>query len=185
MLEDAWWYREEQAQRAAQTQADAHVDPNQSEAKQIDCWAKGILAADAGCRCGAHTSIKQVMGHRITPEQVKEDSNRHINTIVENRGGFLSWTAQVLSQNFCWKRDYGDSEQQKKVEHQQDVIRFADVGEHAVMVDPHNARKRKAQEESKVRRPLAQQRSRERAVIRVRNLYLKNEQSDGNGKDAI
>src|SRR5215472_5681695 len=54
-----------------------------------------------------------------------------------------------------------------------------------MVVDPHDARKCKAQKESEVRRPLAPKRDSQGPLAGVRNLDIENQQRDGDGEHAV
>ncbi|HEY4934806.1 MAG TPA: hypothetical protein VII23_24830 [Terriglobales bacterium] len=76
-------------------------------------------------------------------------------------------------------------EHQCEVDDQQHVIALLDVGEQAMMVDPHDADECKADEKRQVGRPLAQQLRGEISSVGTRHLDLQNQQSDGDGEYAV
>ena len=87
-------------------------------------------------------------------QQVEEQRNRHVRAVVKNR------CVANLSRGYgprhqrCWIRYPDHAEQQEEIGRHQHIVGVLDVREQAMVVDPHDADEKKAEQEAGVTRPL-------------------------------
>ena len=95
-----------------------------------------------------------IAGSGIAPEKVEEGGDEDIGGIEKHGGGALARLAEIGGKNRGRKRNGSDAEEEKKIENEEQIIGTLDVGEEAVMIDPHDADKGETNDKRDVKRPI-------------------------------
>ena len=109
-----WWNREERSQENICAQAGKNADPCQSRAEHIQQWTESILFRDPGNILLVDFFSQQMMiaRNRISPQQVEDDCDEHVNAVIEQRRGSLIGKSDVGREHGGRKGNDGDSQQQ-------------------------------------------------------------------------
>src|SRR5579863_9066813 len=121
----------------------------------------------------------------ISPQEVEEDGNDEIGSVIQNRRHPLIALAEMLRQHGRRKRNRSYTQQKKKVQKQKRIIRSLDVSEQAMVIDPHNPDEGETKDKGKIRGPLPEKLDGELSAASSRNLDFQNQQSNSNGKNAV
>jgi hypothetical protein len=120
----------------------------------------------------------------VSPQHVKDDGDHEVGRVIENGCCALAATVEVLCQHGCRVRNCRYPKQQRKVQNHQGIVGAPDMGEQAVVVDPHDADKGEADDESDVRGPLSEELGR-KVVLRRGHFDFQNQQGDGNRENPV
>ena len=179
--------RKEAGEANIHKQAGGDAYPRQPKANEVQDWPKGILAGDVFDGSGVDIRREQttLAGRGVSPEYIEENSDEHIGRVEQYYGGPLVRSSQVHGQHSGRERDRRHTQEQQKVENEQQIVTALDMGKQAVVIHPHDADEGKTHGKGNVRGPLFKQLSRQLTAAWARNLDLQNQQGDGNGEDPV
>jgi hypothetical protein len=112
-----WWKSEERSQENICAQAGRNADQCQSRAEKIQQRTESILFRDPANILLVYFFPQQMMiaRNRISPQQVEDDCDEHVNAVIEQRRGSLIGKSDVGCEHGGWKGNDGDSEKQEQV----------------------------------------------------------------------
>ena len=178
---------EEAGEGGVEGEAGGDADPGESEADQIKDGAEVILARNAlrGGEIRVGGEEMMVAGSGVPPERVENDGDEDIGGIEKHGGGALARLAEIGGEDSGGKRNGSDAEKEKKIENEEQIIGTLDVGEEAVMIDPHDADEGEADDEGNVKGPVGEELAAQRRGARRGDLDIEDQKRDGDGENAV
>jgi hypothetical protein len=140
---------EKQSQQEIQGNACRGRDPGQAECDSIQHRSEQVLIADGsdGMRIGIFAQ-ESILVRRVAPECIETNCCDHKRSAVNSRGKVLVGARGILRKERRGKGNKDDQQHEQQIEYEQDIVCAPDMGEQAVMVDPHNPDSGKACYES-------------------------------------